>query len=516
MCDLRQRDPRAVKGDILHDKDDLINEASDWVLQTPEFRNWYNGADTQLLWIKGDPGKGKTMMAIALINELSRRHRTSPGLVSYFFCQNTDLRLNNAISVLRGLIWMLATKHDMFAKPLRKEYKSAGPKLFEGRDTFSNLERILLAMLKIPNHGTIYLVVDALDECGSGLSKLLKLITNRFAPSCQVKWLITSRNYEEIERQLRLKDPCVKVSLEFNSPYVSRAVDSYIDIKVQELEQKNRYTPKLKEKVRIYLKENAEGTFLWVALACKVLQTLSPRKVVLTRDELPQGLDSIYERMMGQILGLKNSEDIKFCKCIIIAAIFAHRPLQLKELGAIADLPKELWEDLLSLEELVQICGSFLTIQKGTVYLVHQSAKDFFTTGNGSSIIPSGCQEEHGKIAYRSLDLMSHTLREDMCDLQKPGISVIEAQKKFSQSRFTHVGYACCYWVDHLAAHLTDASCDTGNQLGFFGNGGKVRVFLWKHLLHWLEVMSLLGKVSEGVLMFKRLQLLIDVSLLTG
>ena len=96
-------------------------------------------------------------------------------------------------------------------------------------------------------------------------------------------------------------------------------------------------------------------------------------------------------------------------------------PIDLKGLGAIADLLEELWEDRLSLEELMQLCGSFLTIQKDTVYFIHQSAKDFFITGNSSSIIPRGCQEEHGKIAYRSLDLMLYPLRENMCGLQKSG-----------------------------------------------------------------------------------------------
>ena len=187
-----------------------------------------------------------------------------------------------------------------------------------------------------------------------------------------------------------------------------------------------------------------------------------------------------YERMMGQVERLEDSENVKNCKCVINSAILAHRPLHLKELGAIADLPKELQEDPSSLEGTVQLCGSFLTIQEDIVYLVHQSAKDFFTNGNGSSIISSR-QEEHGKIAYRSLDSMSNTLREDICDLQKPGTSVADAHRKFCQSRFTHLEYACCYWVDHLAAHLTD---DKHNQLSFSDNGGKVKMFLQEHLLH--------------------------------
>ena len=386
------------------------------------------------------------MMAIALIDELSHRLQTNPGsgVLSYFFCQNTDLRLNNAISVLRGLIYMLVTEHDPLAKPLRDEFRKAGSKLFEGTDAFFDLQRILLKILKIPDHGTIYLVVDALDECDSWLSELLDLIIdNEFTPPFQVKWPITSRNYKGIEEQLRLKDSCLNVSLELNSSCVSRAVEHFVNIKVEELARKKNYPRELKKNVRNHLKKNAEGTFLWVALACNMLQNVPVRKVSSALEKFPQGLDSIYERMMGQILGLEDSEDVETCKCIIVSVILARRPLHLKELGAIADPSKELWEDLPSLEELVQLCGSFLTIRENIVYLVHQSAKDFFIAGKGPNIVSLSCQE-HGKIAYRSLDLMSNTLQEDMWDLQKPGTSVAEAHKRFSR-RFTYVGYAYCY-----------------------------------------------------------------------
>ena len=71
------------------------------------------------------------MMAIALIDELSHRLRTDPelGILSYFFCQVTDSTLNNAISVLRGLIYML-TEQNTLVEPLKKEFERAGSKLF--------------------------------------------------------------------------------------------------------------------------------------------------------------------------------------------------------------------------------------------------------------------------------------------------------------------------------------------------------------------------------------------------
>jgi hypothetical protein len=38
-----------------------------------------------LLWIKGDPGKGKTMLLCGIVNELEKS-RTKKDLLSYFFC----------------------------------------------------------------------------------------------------------------------------------------------------------------------------------------------------------------------------------------------------------------------------------------------------------------------------------------------------------------------------------------------------------------------------------------------
>ena len=367
-------------------------------------------------------------------------------------------------------------------------------------------------MLEIPYNGTIYLVVDALDECATQLSDLLSFIANdKFASPSRVKWLITSRHREDIERKLGLKNPCVSLEEEVNSSRISCAVESYIHIKVQELVQGDGYED-VREEASSYIKEKAGGTFLWVALACKMVEDVLPYKLLPALKKIPQGLDSIYDRMMGQILNLRDSDDVKNCKCIIVSTILAHRPLHLKELAAITDLPEKLRKDVPSLEKLVRR-GSFLTIQGGTVYFVHQSAKDFFTTGNGSKIFSSSRQEEHGKIAYWSLDFMSSILQEDICDLQKPGVFAAEAQRRFSQSRFTHIEYACCYWVDHLAVYLTNASRDKHDQLSPFDNGRKVKMFLREHFLHWLEALSLLGKVSDGVLTFKRLKSLIDVSL---
>src|SRR5438067_1719635 len=100
--DLQSTDPRDDRKRIQDSKDQLLKDSYAWILHDTAFIDWRDNNDTQLLWIKGDPGKGKTMMMIGLTEELS-----NSGVLSFFFCQATEPRLNNAVAVLKGLIYLL-------------------------------------------------------------------------------------------------------------------------------------------------------------------------------------------------------------------------------------------------------------------------------------------------------------------------------------------------------------------------------------------------------------------------
>ena len=61
--------------------------------------------DDKLPRIKGNPGKGKTMLLIGIVKEM--QSTCNSALLSYFFCQATNKSLNNPTAVLRGLIYQL-------------------------------------------------------------------------------------------------------------------------------------------------------------------------------------------------------------------------------------------------------------------------------------------------------------------------------------------------------------------------------------------------------------------------
>jgi hypothetical protein len=101
----------------------------------------------------------------------------------------------------------------------------------------------------------------------------------------------------------------------------------------------------------------------------------------------------------------------------------------------------------------------------------------------------------HSYLAKSCLRLMSDSLRQDICDLGSPGaltsqLSSSELEKCIS----AELRYACCYWVSHI--QRSEAPLRDGEQ---------THHFLQKHLLHWLEVLSLIGKVPDSVRMVTEL-----------
>ncbi|KAM0547577.1 hypothetical protein ACHAPJ_010321 [Fusarium lateritium] len=82
-------------------KGGLLSNCYSWVFLTEKFQSWQEDPDRKFLWIKGDPGKGKTMLLCGIVDRLDE---LTPNLITCFFCQATENDQNNATAVLRGVI----------------------------------------------------------------------------------------------------------------------------------------------------------------------------------------------------------------------------------------------------------------------------------------------------------------------------------------------------------------------------------------------------------------------------
>ena len=79
---------------------------------------------------------------------------------------------------------------------------------------------------------------------------------------------------------------------------------------------------------------------------------------------------------------------------------------------------------------------------------------------------------------------------QDICGVGVPGVLTTDVERsRVEQCLTPDVQYACVYWVQHLQK--------SGNRLH---DDDQVHKFLQVHLLHWLEAMSWMRKISEGIL----------------
>ncbi len=178
------------------------------------------------------------MLLCGIVNEL-KKLMAKMDLLSYFFCQATDLRINNATAVLRGLVYLLVDQQPSLISHIRKKHDHAGKTLFEDANAWVALSEIFTNILQDPSLNSTYLLIDALDECVADLPKLLDFIVQKSSVSPRVKWIVSSRNIIDIEQRLRLGGSWVRLSLELkeNAEQVAHAVGEYIDHCVSELTQ---------------------------------------------------------------------------------------------------------------------------------------------------------------------------------------------------------------------------------------------------------------------------------------
>jgi hypothetical protein len=501
--DLRLTDPCDDKKRIEDTKGGLLEDSCQWILDNSDFQQWRNSQENRLLWIKGDPGKGKTMLLCSIINGL-KSFIAKSNLLSFFFCQATDSRINTAMGVLRGLIYLLVNQQPSLILHARKKYEQAGKTIFEDANAWVALSEIFTNILQDPSLNCTYLVVDALDECVVDLPKLLDFIVQTLPVSARIKWIVSSRNWPSIEKELDTATQKVRLCLELNEESVSAAIKIYIQFKVDWLAKRNRYSSNTQETVQRYLSLNAKGTFLWVALVCQELSNISGWKAQNKLTAFPPGLDALYRRMMDQIC---NSDDTELCKSILAVVSVVYRPITLEELASVVDMPDGVSGDYEALAEIIGLCGSFLTLRECTISFVHQSAKDYLVEHASAEIFPDGRTEEQQRIVSRSIEAMDKALQRDVYGLRHPGCSIDKIEHP-NPDPLARIRYACVYWIDHIC----EIDRSLHYQAGLYDNG-TIDLFIKKHFLHWLEALSLIRSMSSGVVMIRKLENLAAVSI---
>jgi hypothetical protein len=259
------------------------------------------------------------------------------------------------------------------------------------------------------------------------------------------------------------------------------------------------------------LVELAVPLFIYAATVCRFVGTRGRNpmkylnKVLEYEKSTFSQLDGTYLPALEQLLDEQKDDKeewlIEFRE-VVGSIVVLESPLSITSLGCLLRLSQEEVRCRLdSLHSVLSVPNS----EDVPVRLLHLSFREFLVDSQKQGKNPFWVDEKstHNKLASRCLELMSgHSgLRQDMCSLVGPGVLRIEVDDgAVASSLPPELQYACRYWTSHLIQskeHIVD--------------GDTTHLFLQKHLLHWLEAMSLMRDSSRCFHLLDSLQTLAGV-----
>jgi predicted ATP-dependent serine protease len=159
LLTIRPEDHRAA---IISTKGERVTGTCEWIQFDMKYQSLLGG-ETQLLWIQGGPGKGKTTLSIYLTQELQRTHK-----VIYFFCQADDETRRSATYILRSMIWQISVQEPAAARQLL-HYLYPPEKKLDVLGSRETLWNIFVKMAEESKATRVFLLLDGLDECDKTL-----------------------------------------------------------------------------------------------------------------------------------------------------------------------------------------------------------------------------------------------------------------------------------------------------------------------------------------------------------
>ncbi|MCJ1270776.1 hypothetical protein MMC22_010673 [Lobaria immixta] len=377
-------DPKNDREQLIQAKGSRVVGTCEWIKSNDLYNSWLHSG-SQLLWLSGGPGKGKTMISIFLAEELEQTAKDSQDILFLqYFCDNKDEKRNTAITIIRGLIFQLLQSQKKNFDHILPSFNIQKESLFAG-SSFETLWRIFESMVYDPVLGTTYCVLDGLDECNeASLEVLLKKFAALFSTKingssvCHLNLIVVSRDLPDFIPELLSSFPRIRLDPDADAE-ISNDINEFIEVKFNMLSVDKHYPELLRVHVKEVFQNRAQGTFLWVGIVAKLMEKYKATEVEKALDLFPPGLDELYARMLLQIDIGRRDIAAKILRWVVMAV----RPLTLSELSIAIDTTgsssvgfscDEVMRDQLS------YCGHFLTIREDEneeISLIHQSAKDY-------------------------------------------------------------------------------------------------------------------------------------------
>jgi hypothetical protein len=491
----------------------IHNKLSDWANE--------DASGLTMLWVNGMAGTGKTAIASTFAKNMDEQ-----GILwASFFIDRQHAERRDPHRIVQTLAYDLA-KHNHAQIQALWAFLRDNP-TFESMPCKDQVRHLIEEPLDVGCPKTLVIVIDGLDECVApdGVSLLVTLVTT--LAHHPVKLFVTSRNESQIISKLC---DLPHTPLNLQEMAVSGDVRLYWEHNLDELCRTRRL---LDWKPIISLELLVELTghlFVYATTILKIIRNTRSSPIKKLRDllEISQSgtgsaiafvgsdnhgpLEKLYIHIVGEAVkdddGNMSTEYAHQIHDILEVVIFAREPVTPQALSDLLNMDMdELWVHLSFLNSVLVVPNA--TSRDEVVRPLHQSFLDFVCQ-QGGLVHPKLTM--HVTVAEKHLTelcllQLSKHLHRDMCRIKDASLfnsEVLDLKTRLNEFVSAALRYSCRFWITHLLHHIRAAGAEAKIPLG-------LTVFCGRHLLHWIEVLSLIGDIDAVQRVLPELILVMNV-----
>ncbi|KAK4246670.1 hypothetical protein C7999DRAFT_41908 [Corynascus novoguineensis] len=477
-----------------------------------QIQEWANDPQAEgIFWLNGMAGTGKSTISRTVATSFAE-----DGLLgaSFFFKRGEGDR-GEAGLVFPTIARQLMYKIPALVPSIREALVDQDVPKKTLRDQFEKL--ILQPLGCIHRTTAIVIVIDALDECDKDedVKTIIALLAQaKEVRSVRLRIFITSR--PELPIRLGFRDVQGKYQgltlHQIPEQVVEQDISTFLAYELARI--KDEYNGQVplgwpgEGDIRT-LAQMAVPLFIFAATICRFVDDKGRsnpakrlKKVLeyrtATRDSTLDKLDATYLPVLHQLTFGRTDQDkaevLAEFQNVVGPIVLLAQPLSVRSIARLLDVePEDVRALLNSLHSVLDIPS----VDDAPVRLFHLSFRDFLVDPAKRTKNEFWIDEAkyHKMLAERCIQLMHQCLKQDICGLKVPGKLRSEINQQTINTHLSPAAqYACQYWVYHLkeSKHKIE-------------DNNFVHTFLTSNFLYWLEALSLLGRLSDGVLLIREL-----------
>lgn len=485
-------------------REDLLNKVEEWAA-LPEGKC--------IFWLNGLAGTGKSTISRTVARNFQKR-----GLLgaSFFFKRGEGDR-GKATRFFPTIVRQLFTKipelRDAILKVIQGNPGISTKSLKEQFDQLIKKPLDEIDQLKAKSFPLV-IVIDALDECeGDNDIRDIRDILQQLRRSVCLRYFITSRP----ELPVRLGFQAVESSYqdlilhEIPEPVIAHDISIFLEYKLDKIRKERDLDSDWPGKPNFMtLLSMSIPLFIFAATICRLFEdyNVDPEQCLLEileyqneESKLEKTYLPVLRRLVSRYDGKRQRQLVQDTGEVLGIIILLEAPLSVVALSNLTGINiNSIRSRLSSLHSVIHVPDhNALPIR-----IFHLSFRDFLldSSTRAKILFQINENETHFKIAEYCLCIMKDKLKRNICNLPNYGTERrdIDAQS-ISHHLPPELQYACHYWIHHIrrSNNLTD-------------NIAHIFAFLEAHFLHWMEVMSILGLVSEVIGGIIALKSILEVS----